>query len=159
MKRHPSLQPLSREHHLVLAQARAIRWALSGRAGTPREACAGFLAVWKGTITQHFVAEELWILPLISRREDAERMRDEHEKLRVLAERLSHKESGAEPDRELLSRLARGLDDHIRWEERHLFPAIEASTPPEKLREAGEKLAAAEKTRLSASRGRSERRY
>jgi iron-sulfur cluster repair protein YtfE (RIC family) len=157
MKRHPSLQPLSREHHLVLAQARAIRWALSGRGGTPREARATFLAVWKGLIAQHFVAEELWILPLIPRREDVERMRDEHESLRALAERLSHTESGDEPDHELLRRLARGLDDHIRWEERHLFPAIESSTPPEMLREAGEKLAAAEKTRLSASRGRSQR--
>lgn len=158
MKRDPSLQPLSREHHLALAQARAIRWALSGREGTPREARASFLAVWKSLIAEHFVAEERWILPLVPRPEDAERLRDEHERLRALVERLSEERPEAEPDLDLLRRLARALEEHIRWEERHLFPAIEAGVPPEELREAGQRLAEAERIRLGSSRGRSERR-
>lgn len=127
MKRDPQLQPLSREHHLVLAQARAIRWALSGRAGTPREARSSFLALWNELILRHFAAEESWILPLIERREDAERLRAEHSKLRVLAGELAGEQADVEPDPERLRRLAEALDDHVRWEERELFPAIEAT--------------------------------
>ena len=98
-------------------------------------------------LAQHFALEERWILPLVSRREDAERMRDEHERLRALAGRLSQEDPGAEPDLALLRTVARSLDDHIRWEERHLFPAVEASAPSGALSEVGARLAAAEATR------------
>ena len=141
MKRHPDLRPLSREHHLALAEARAIRWALAGRAGTAREARASFLAAWRSLIEDHFAAEERWILPLVPRREDAQRLREEHALLRGLAERLALGGSDVEPDPELLASLARALDDHIRWEERYLFPSIEAGAAPAALAEAGEALA------------------
>jgi hemerythrin HHE cation binding domain-containing protein len=140
MKRDRSLQPLSREHHLALAQARAIRWALSGREGTPRGARAGFLAAWTGMIERHFAAEETWLLPLVLRAEDAARLRREHESLRALAERLSRGAPEAEPDLDLLLRVANDLDEHIRWEERELFPAIEAGADPAALQELGEHL-------------------
>ncbi|HEV8112314.1 MAG TPA: hemerythrin domain-containing protein [Planctomycetota bacterium] len=141
MKRDPNLQPLSREHHFVLAQARAIRWALSGREGTPLAARDAFLLLWNDLIARHFVAEERWILPLIERAEDVERMRHEHANLRGIADELAREGTRVEPDPERLRRLADALDDHVRWEERELFPAIEAGTSPERLREAGEGLA------------------
>ncbi|MFN0008239.1 MAG: hemerythrin domain-containing protein [Planctomycetota bacterium] len=144
MKRAPALRPLSREHHFALAEARAIRWALAGREGSPREARASFLSAWTNLIAEHFAAEERWILPLVPLREDAERLRAEHEQLRALVERLSIDGAEAEPDLALLSRLAQALEEHIRWEERHLFPAIEKEAPPENLRAAGEKLAGRE---------------
>lgn len=145
MKRDPSLQPLSREHHHALAQARAIRWALSGREGTPREARAGFLGVWTSTIAPHFAAEERWILPLVPEAGDVERLRAEHEGLRAIVARVSKELPDVEPDLDLLRRLERALEEHIRWEERHLFPAIEAGAPAEALREIGERLAEAER--------------
>jgi hemerythrin-like domain-containing protein len=143
MKRDPNLRPLSREHHLVLSQARAIRWALSGRAGTPLAARSAFLVLWNDVIVHHFVAEERWILPLVERGEDAERMRHEHANLRGLADELAREGASVEPDPERLRRLADALDDHVRWEERELFPAIEATASPERLQEAGEGLARA----------------
>lgn len=154
MKRDPNLRPLSREHHLALAQARAIRWALSGRAGTPREARTGILSAWRDVIAGHFAAEEAWILPLVPRREDVERLRGEHSSLRALVERVSE----GELDLDLLRRLANALEEHIRWEERELFPAIEAGARPEDLRRAGEQLAAAERIRLDSSCDRGEPR-
>ena len=141
MKRHPDLQPLSREHHLALAEARGIRWALSGREGTPRLARASMLASWRSLIADHFLAEEQWILPLVPRREDADRLREEHAHLRALVERLALGGADAEPDRELLGNLADALEAHIRWEERQLFPAIEEGAPPDALAEAGRALA------------------
>jgi len=144
MKRDPSLRPLSREHHFALAEARAIRWALAGREGSPREARARVLAAWTSIIAEHFAAEERWILPLVPLREDAERLRGDHEDLRALVDRLSIGGAEAEPDLDLLRRIAEALEEHIRWEERHLFPAIEREAAPEDLRAAGEWLAGRE---------------
>jgi hypothetical protein len=141
MKRHLSLRPLSREHHHVLAHARAIRWALSGREGTPRGALDAFLGGWTSMILPHFAEEEAWILPLVPRPEDAERLCREHGDLRALVGRLAGLERGADPDPSSLAELARALDDHIRWEERELFPSIEQGATEEQLLDVGRRLA------------------
>ena len=144
MKRDPSLRPLSREHHFALAEARAIRWALAGREGSPREVRARVLAAWTSIIAEHFAAEERWILPLVPLREDAERLRGDHAELRALVDRLSIGGAEAALDLDLLRRVAEALEEHIRWEERHLFPSIEEKAAPEDLRAAGERLAGRE---------------
>jgi hemerythrin len=141
VKRHESLRPLSRDHHHGLVEARALRWSLSGRAGTPPGARAGLLAAWKRLLSAHFDDEERWIVALIPDPADAERLRSEHDEMRRLIGELARESEDAEPDRELLGKVATLLDDHIRWEEGHLFPIIEATASAAELASLGQRLA------------------
>jgi hemerythrin len=141
VKRHESLRPLSREHHHGLVEARALRWALSGRAGTLRAARASVLATWERLLAAHFEDEERWILGLIPDAADAQRLRAEHDELRRLLGELAREREHHEPDRDLLGTIAKRIDDHIRWEEGHLFPTIEATASAAALRTLGRQLA------------------
>jgi hemerythrin len=141
VKRHESLRPLSRDHHHGLVEARALRWALSGRAGTLRGVRASVLAMWTRLLAAHFDDEERWILALIPDPVDAQRLRAEHDEMRRLFRALAHTSEPSEPDRGLLGQIATLLDDHIRWEEAHLFPAIEATASAAALSTLGRQLA------------------
>lgn len=141
VKRHVSLQPLSRDHHHGLIEARTLRWALSGRAGTPRDARKSLLSAWSRLLAAHFDDEERWVAALIRDADDARRLRADHDELRHLVRELARDDIDSEPDHELLGTIAARLHDHIRWEEEHLFPAIEASANADELSTLGRQLA------------------
>lgn len=126
MRRHESLRPLSRDHHHGLVEARAIRWALAQRAGTLESARASFLRVWDERLREHFAAEEELLAGLIADPADVARLRSDHEKVRALVE---HVRTDLGP----LGTLAHELEMHIRWEERTLFPRIEAAATAQEL--------------------------
>lgn len=147
MKRHPSLQPLSRDHHHGLVEARALRWALSGRAGTLHGARTSLLGEWSRRLAAHFDDEERWLVAFIPDAADALRLRAEHGELRDRIATLSRADVEIEPDRELLASIAERLHDHIRWEETHLFPAIEESVGASTLAALGERIAERRVTR------------
>ena len=122
MKRHLALHPLSREHHQALVLARRLE-----RADTAEEreaARALWRRYWTGFLADHVRAEERWLGPLLERHGGA-----------ALASRLAHEhgelEAGGEgleledwPER--CSQLGDRLRRHVRWEERELFPWLEA---------------------------------
>jgi iron-sulfur cluster repair protein YtfE (RIC family) len=141
VKRHESLRPLSRDHHHGLAEARALRWAVSGRAGTPREARKHLLSAWERWLSSHFEDEERWLVPLIPDPADARRLEAEHRDVRGLIEALDRAGEESEPHRDLLERIATRLHDHIRWEERQLFPSVEATASESALATLAEHLA------------------
>lgn len=125
MRRAPLLVPFSREHHTTLKLVRHIR-ALAPGAPVPAaltQEYAGHLP----DMARHFAEEEALLLPRLTRPGDAagralaDRLLDEHGALRRLL-------AGA-PDPETLARLADLLEAHIRFEERELFPALEAREP------------------------------
>lgn len=109
MKRHPFLKPLSREHHhaLVLAR-RATRGDLT--AADVRRAFYEELAL-------HFAFEEEQLLPALRAAGAADlvhRAEREHDQIRAAI---------AAEDVVTFGRL---LTEHVRFEERELFPAFEA---------------------------------
>ena len=128
MKRHPSLAPLSRDHHhvLVLAQGlhpegpQTLRDALPA---DPAERARHTLEVWRREIEPHFESEERFLAPALEGRDpalDAElaRMRRDHEGIRALVAAVDP----VSPDvREALADLGRALVAHVRAEERGLF--------------------------------------
>ncbi len=130
LHRHPALQPLSREHFNGLVQARRLRQAADGSADERRSAVDGFETAWLDEIAPHFDDEERLLGPLASRA-DAERLRAEHEVIRSLAGEVFALRERCDSDR--LRRLGHLLHDHIRWEERSLFPALQASIGDEDL--------------------------
>jgi iron-sulfur cluster repair protein YtfE (RIC family) len=123
MKRNPSLQPLSREHHTALSLANAcVRAAQSGDATTVAQACQRAILAYTQELAAHFSIEEQSLLPLLQGAETqalVQRTLAEHQQLRGLLERLRQNET------EALNSFGTYLMAHVRFEERELFPVLE----------------------------------
>lgn len=126
LKRHPALQPLSRDHYVGLVQARRLAKAADGNGVDRRAAVAAFLDAWDADIAEHFDDEERLLAPLA---DDAGRTRlcGEYDRIRALVEEARERRRRIDPDARWVRSLGRALHDHIRWEERELFPAIESA--------------------------------
>ncbi len=140
MKRSEALIPLSHEHHQALYVTKVIR-DLKGE-GNSAEL---FLGYWRDHGQLHARIEEEVLLPgsgLSGPDEDEEvaRMLSDHLGTRRMVRRLERGE--AEPA-EILA-LAESFADHVRFEERELFPRIERELSGEQLAELGARIEAAE---------------
>jgi hemerythrin-like domain-containing protein len=130
MKRDPAMAGLSRDHQHGLAVALQLRRAT---AETAAKAKAAFVAFWEEEGQRHFRTEEEVLLPAAARHvapaTDAV--------VRVLVEHVDIRSRAAElaltPVAELddLHALGDRLHQHIRHEERVLFPLIEEALPNE----------------------------
>lgn len=129
MKRHPALEPFSRDHNQGLILSRAL---MMGRANAVSEA----QALWTLELRDHFDEEVRLLAPLLPA-DLAERLRTEHAELAARFEGLP-----TDPDA-----LGHGLEAHIRWEERELFPAIEATATDDQLAQLSEATDALEHRR------------
>jgi tellurite methyltransferase len=138
MKRHPSLQGLSGEHHVALTLARALRstTAAALRASLPEdgaELAAAARERFEHELSPHFVLEDRELLPLsdcgdAALRAHAEQIRDDHAALREAFSQLTADQLAAQRDV-----LADRLEAHVRFEERTWFPALEAALDAEAL--------------------------
>lgn len=129
MRRSPELAPLSRDHHVALEHALRLRRATSGDVSA---VTATFLAFVLGPGRSHFAQEEQLLAPQVpaDRAELGCRMLTDHAEILRRAESL-----GLEPTVEQAHELGELLRRHVRFEERELFPLIEARLSPERLRE------------------------
>ncbi len=146
IKRHPALQPLSREHMSGLVQARNLSAAAAEPAESRRSTLARFAAVWDEEICHHFADEERMLAGLLSPG-SLSRLVTEHRQLRKLAEMAIDQASAKEPDADLLRRLGARLHDHIRWEEREAFGEAERAAGPAEFEVLGRDAAAIERAR------------
>ena len=130
--RHPSLIPLSHDHHHGLALAlRCRKQALGqlqpvGAAGL-RERAREFREFFAHNLLNHFRAEEEVLFPELSARvpesrEMIELLLKEHEQFRSTVPELDSEAGLAK----LIFDLGDLLERHIRKEERELFPLFEA---------------------------------
>lgn len=132
MKRSEALQPLSRDHHRALEVALRLRRATEVDAVRVTRA---FLDFWQEHGALHFRVEEDVMLPAFARHGDP----TSPEVVRVLTDhieirrRAADLESAAAPDVADLNALGEMLNDHVRHEERVLFPLIEESLPAAEL--------------------------
>jgi hemerythrin-like domain-containing protein len=124
MKRHERLQDLSREHHAALRLAvQARRAASSDDHALIDSAAAAVIAAFHTELNPHFVIEEQTLLPLLTQHGEGEvvaRIEREHAELRRLSARLQ------EPDAATLAAFGELLNAHVRFEEREMFPLLEA---------------------------------
>src|SRR5688572_11152354 len=116
MKRHPTLHPLSRDHHDVLVHARRLR-GLDSRhdAETSRRR---FLSYWP-TLALLFDEEERVLASRIRDPALRRRLLDEHADLRRSAAMLATAPSEA-------AALGEALRLHVRFEEDLLFPHLDS---------------------------------
>jgi hemerythrin-like domain-containing protein len=144
MKRSPALIPLSRDHHHGLEAARRLRRAT----GDDLDAAIAHLeAFWNSRGRGHFEIEEELVLPALSEtdvgwRRATTRVRDEHEQIRARVDNPTARTS--QSGVQLAHELGELLNDHIRFEERHLFGMLEARLPEDRLMLLGRAVEAAE---------------
>lgn len=130
MKRHDALQPLSREHHPALVQAKRLR-DFNGDADRARELGHAFLGFWDAEIAQHFRDEEELLLPLLAQRagddgpEIMETLTQHVQLRRAVLELRRLLAADAAVTAPLLNALGDGLKSHVRFEEDELFPFVE----------------------------------
>lgn len=136
MKRHAALIPLSREHHGGLILARLLQKDAPPYKGLPTDlpGKAQYAAkFYHDELIEHFEREEK-ILPLVKNvdprlDELLESMVDEHRVLHLLfSDLVNHADLASH-----LDILGKTLEDHIRKEERELFPLIQDSVGTETL--------------------------
>ncbi len=122
LPRHPTLQPLSREHYGGLLLVRRLREAAEGDEPARAATIALLHEAWEVELKAHFADEELLLKPHLSNR-DMARLIEEHRALERHIKMADHADCA--PSAEWLRETAAMLEDHIRWEERELFPAAE----------------------------------
>jgi len=141
VKRAPELHSLSHDHHQTLY------WGLQlKRSAGPGEMAEPFLDFWRHHARQHFRLEEEVLLPGWAQLSGSF---DESMAARVLREHLAMRADVLRLEAGLLDLdsqrgLGEALESHVRFEERELFPAIEAGLDQAALAELGARLAEAE---------------
>jgi CheY-like chemotaxis protein/hemerythrin-like domain-containing protein len=147
--RHPSLISLSRDHHHGLALALRLcqgETALlaDGWTHDTGDQVLRVLQSFREELSPHFASEEEVLFPALraalpEQRDLIERLLRDHRAL--AAKIIALPMIPATERRTALAEIGRLLQDHIRTEERILFPACEAGCAPNVLAELGERLA------------------
>ena len=137
MKRHAALAPLSREHHHSLILAQLLKKdapIYKGLPQKPEDKVVYALHTFKASIEPHFKKEEI----IFEKIKDCnatiqtlvEEIITEHRELSVGFQQLAESVNIVEA----LDKLGRALENHIRKEERILFPLIQQNCPEEILK-------------------------
>jgi len=145
LRRDAALVALSRDHHDALVQALALRRA---RAATdpavPVRVAREFLAFVETDLRGHFADEEAVVLPVADAAApvEAARARAEHREIEAsVSELAAALGTGREPG-PLCGELGDLLHDHVRFEERGLFEALQRALAQEALADLGRALEA-----------------
>jgi len=136
LKRNENIVILSREHHLGLLFAWKLRQGL--KAGIAPERMEKYIAYfWDTHLMEHFREEESLLFNGIQH-ELVEKGLQQHIAIKALFQSLLAENKG---NSEKYSLLADLVSDHIRFEERELFPYLESVIPSDQLSSIGEELA------------------
>jgi hemerythrin-like domain-containing protein len=135
MKRDPNIIPLSRDHHLGLLFCWKIRRGLD-LGVEPDRIYPYVVYFWKTHLQEHFQQEEMFLFNTLDAPQCHQAL-EEHHQIGALIDAISHEKNTSQ---ETLISLTDLLERHIRFEERQLFPLLEASLSPGQLSEIGEKL-------------------
>ena len=144
LQRHASLQPFSRDHFMGLKAANGLLQAADNAARIA--ATTYFHQCWDAEIAAHFREEEELLIPLMLDSE-IRQMRYEHDRIRNLVAADRQRGVNTPPSSTWCATLGRELHDHIRWEERVLFGAIQDRATPAQLASVGAATAEIEKKR------------
>lgn len=143
VKRVAELRDLSDDHHTALVLARRCRsWSKSGDAAALAAAARRVREAFAAHLAPHFEIEERHLVPALDAIGEttlAERIRADHAALRALADAPA-------PGASELERFGRGLEAHVRFEEREAFEVAQAKLPAEALRAIAEACRAIPRT-------------
>ncbi|WP_454980899.1 hemerythrin domain-containing protein [Capnocytophaga haemolytica] len=139
MKRNENIVLLSKDHHFGLLCAWKINKGLKD--GISPERIATFVKFyWENNQCKHFEEEERYLFPYIDN-ELTRQALAEHQQMREMVGVIINQH-----DTEVLALFAELLKRHIRYEERELFPYMEAHLSDDTLAEIGRNLGASHHT-------------
>lgn len=136
LKRHESLQPLSRHHMEALHLALKLRRAGTDKSTlTPEEIQHELLEFWEPDGNNHFREEEEILIPRFAQYRSIDRpeiieMLKEHVQIRALIDQIIKMKK---IDISIMHELGELLNDHVRKEERVIFEMIQKELPEEVL--------------------------
>jgi iron-sulfur cluster repair protein YtfE (RIC family) len=137
MKRNKNLETLSWEHHDGLVVAFRLEKGIKNQADD-QTMVRYLLHTWDHDLQQHFLKEEQTLIkPLDASdagREALQQMLQEHETFRKLIARIRSRHENPLP---MIKQFYQMLHNHIRFEERNLFPIVERITPQKELQKIG----------------------
>lgn len=129
MKRHESLVPLTHDHHHALAQARRLAHAAEAGNAERADHAREFIGFFEDDTLAHFREEEELVFPLVIDSSEAKstliRLLLEHIELHSLVGKLRAELARGDTSAETMTRVAALLQEHIRLEEKVLFPLVE----------------------------------
>ena len=137
IKRDENIVSLSREHHFSLL----FGWKIKNgfKFGIDPERINKYaLHFWENNLTTHFKQEEETLFA-VTKDKMVDRALDEHRQIRAEVAILKNPSSKEELKIHLL-RIADLVTDHVRFEERELFPHLEKKLTPEQLKSIGHDL-------------------
>jgi hypothetical protein len=144
LKRDPALLPLSRDHHFALRQCLWLRRAAAASdVAAAARVARDYLAFHRDELVLHIADEEAIVFPAFEAFDEAgtDRLRREHREIDDLTSRLRARlDEGGDP-RPVMAEIASLLDDHVRYEERAYFMAVQERLPAARLRAIGEAIA------------------
>ncbi|SRR5579875_699568 len=146
-KRHPGLQPFSRDHGIGLVCAQRLRKAVRGTGSDRIILGEQVRSVCFEIIGASLEDERQILTPLIGDTALTQAFYEHHKEIGDLIAELRKVDPTSDPGLGLVSRLADALDRYVRWEENRLFPVIEDKLTAEELKRLAEVAAALESHR------------
>jgi hemerythrin-like domain-containing protein len=134
LKRHPSLQPLSRDHGIGLVCAQRLHKAVRASGNDRLRLSEQIRSVFANLISSYLEDEQRVLSSVIPNDALRGEFGQRHNNVRNLMAELAQVDPDQDPGLGLLSRIADALDDYVRWEEHSLFPAIEETLDDEQLK-------------------------
>jgi len=144
--RQNSLEGFAEAHHRILEHARRLTATVPENDVALADTARSFLLFWQGGVINLFRKEEEVLLPVLARyggdldEKPIARMLAEHAAIRGLVMELSDEAIRGEVRPETLRNLGMRLEDHVRLEERVVFPFIEQILPGHSLEETASRL-------------------
>ena len=136
INRNEHIKRLSREHHFSLLFCWKIRQGLKTNVAAERiRKYAQYF--WEQHLQPHFQEEEKILFAPIKDRQ-VQRAINEHKSIRQQIEHLSNYPENKE--RKTLAKIANMVDEHVRYEERELFPHLERKLSKEQLEDVGKQI-------------------
>lgn len=140
-RRHKALIEWSRDHTLGLAVAKHLTESSGKGTDDRRLALQELMTAWHDNLAEHFAQEEDCLLPVLRNEGHAKRLQKEHAAIRANAELAGAFIDEQDIDATWLLGVGKLLHDHIRWEERELFPSIEQTATKAELQRIARQIA------------------
>ncbi len=130
IKRNENIVKLSKDHHATLLFCWKIRQGVKQHASTERMIkYAQYF--WDHHFSSHFKEEEEFLFEPL-KDEKVQKAIDDHQKIKTFINEISF--PGTENQEDILLELADMVEEHVRYEERILFPHLENELSEEQLK-------------------------
>ncbi len=136
LKRNENIVKLSRDHHAGLLFCWKIRQGVKFHVEKNRMA-RYVKYFWDHHFSTHFREEEEFLFAPV-KNDEVQKAIEDHQKIKIFIDKIAV--SGMEKEEDVLLELADTIDDHIRFEERVLFPQLQEELSDEQLQKIGEQI-------------------